>query len=103
MRALGESLAVGAPQFSQDKALIPRCLILEFVDAMALTLRQRRNRFDALDLPEPTQDMHAAFAEIHPPMERRFRSAIEAWVDTAAGIEARLTSLSRQPPAEVAA
>jgi hypothetical protein len=63
---------------------------VEFVEAMGLPLAQRRERFDELDLPEPSGELAAALTQLETPMPRRFRSAIEAWIDTATGIEARL-------------
>ena len=97
MRSLGERLSEGAPQFADDRSYVPRRLVFEFVEAMRLPIAQRRERFDVLDIPEPAQALDAALAEIDPPMERRFRSAIEAWVDKAAGIEARLHARSVAP------
>jgi hypothetical protein len=89
LRALGERLAEGAPAMAADTSYVPRRLILEFVEAMRLPLGERRARFNAFDLPEPGQELSAALAELEPPMERRFRMAIEAWIDAAAAIEAR--------------
>ena len=89
MRALGERLAEGSPAFADEKSYVPRRLISEFVQAMKLPAAARRERLDALDLPEPTQELSAALRELSPPMDRRFRTAIEAWVDTAVGIETR--------------
>ncbi len=62
-----------------------------FVAAMASPPNEREARLAPLGLraPGPHRDLYAAFAELDPPMKRRFRNAIEAWIDRAAGIEER--------------
>lgn len=90
MRALGARLAEGAPPFGADHEYLPRRLVAEFVGLMDLPYTARRERCDVLDLPLPPQQAVDVFAELDPPMQRRFRSAIESWLDTAAAIEARI-------------
>jgi hypothetical protein len=99
MHALGSILAKDAPAFAADDSYVPGRLVAEFVAIMDLPLTERRERFDALDLAEPAEEFPSTLRAIEPPMERRFARALESWVETAAGIEARLDA----PKAEQAA
>lgn len=99
MRALGLVLAKDAPAFTDDGDYVPTRLVAEFVAIMDLPVAERRERFYAIELEEPTDDLPSTLRTLEPPMERRFARALEGWVETAAGIEARLDSPRTSAPA----
>jgi hypothetical protein len=95
MRALGDQLADGAPPFGEDReAYIPRRLISDFVSAMGQPPQERKDRLRSMEIAEPLGDLHYAFKQIAPPMGRKYRLALEAWLDLAATIEDSATAQS---------
>lgn len=88
MGVLAERLAEGAPEFRQDTGYIPRRLMAEFVRAMGLPFKARNEHLFQLEI-SGGGDLTEFLDRLEPPMESRFRSRLEAWLDLAAGIEAR--------------
>lgn len=65
--------------------------------------REREDALSAIDLYAPLGTLADALAALEPPMPRRFRERIEAWLDLARGIElrARGTTTERRTPETV--
>lgn len=102
MAALAARLAKDAPELRDDGAYIPRRLLAAYLDAMALPPRARTARLDELELTETRQDLADALRELEPPMSAKYRHRLESWLDMAAGIEARSSGATAQPPATLA-
>lgn len=65
-------------------------LMRGFLDAWSRpTPAERTAALDDLDLYPPLASFAEALARLEPPMPRRFRERIEAWLDLARAIEAR--------------